>query len=288
MPHAGLDGGGDAEHRGAGVGLATGDDAEHAAGVLVVGRPRAPARARRRRRGRGGARPARRRPRGRCRRRSAARRPARSAGSRCTGLATEKVTVSSAKTPSGSSSPPIGSWPEGRSTAMTWARLGERREPADRPVGQPRAARRCRGCRRARRRPPPSAARVGRRARRPAASAAARAPSCTWSWCTATAFQPASARRATAYSASAPLLPGPDERRDGLAAALLEPGGRDPGEPLDGARHQLAVVEGRHERAPRRRRRHPSTRPRSRSRVLPRRRRPTRCRRRGTGTGAAR
>src|SRR6478735_10858074 len=30
-------------------------------------------------------------------------------GSRCTGLATEKVTVSSAKTPSGSSSPPFGS-----------------------------------------------------------------------------------------------------------------------------------------------------------------------------------
>ena len=43
----------------------------------------------------------------------------------------------------------------------------------------------------------------------PAASAAARAPSWTVSWCTATAFQPASARRATAYSASAPLLPAP-------------------------------------------------------------------------------
>ena len=128
-------------------------------------------------------------------------------GSRCTGLATEKVTVSSAKTPSGSSSPPIGSCPEGRSTAMTWADSGS---AASQPTAQSGSPARAPMPRMPSSTTSASPSPLGSVvSTTPAASAAARAPSCTWSWCTATAFQPASARRATAYSASAPLLPGP-------------------------------------------------------------------------------
>ena len=134
----GLGRGGDAEHRCAGVGLAARHDAQHAAGVLVVGRH-----GHRPERGdvvvvEALARPGRRRPRGRCRRRSAARRPARSGAAGAPAWATEKVTVSSAKTPSGSSSPPIGSCPDGRSTAMTCAVSESADQPAERPVGQAR------------------------------------------------------------------------------------------------------------------------------------------------------
>ena len=126
---------------------------------------------------------------------------------RCTGFATEKVTVSSAKTPSGSRTSPDGSCPEGRSTAMTWAPSGIAATQARAQSGRPGRA------------PMPStpssttsasataSASVVRTT--PASRAAASAPSWTMSWCTAAVRWPSAARRATAYRASAPLLPGP-------------------------------------------------------------------------------
>jgi hypothetical protein len=43
------------------------------------------------------------------------------------------------------------------------------------------------------------------------------------------------------------VVAGPDECGDRVAVALLEPGGCDPGQTLDSAGHELALLEGRHE-----------------------------------------